>query len=48
VASCFRADQRKKEFVDYLREEILPPYEQPFMAAVAALPRQSKAVRAGS
>jgi hypothetical protein len=36
-------DKRKKEFVDYLRKEILQRYDEPFMQAVSALPRQDLA-----
>jgi hypothetical protein len=38
-----RTDKRKKEFTDYIREEILQGYDQPFMRAISALPRQDLA-----
>jgi hypothetical protein len=38
-----RTEKRKKEFADYMRKEILQGYDQPFMGAVAALPRQDLA-----
>ena len=38
-----RIEKRKKEFADYMREEILQGYDQPFMGAVSALPRQDLA-----
>lgn len=38
-----RTDKRKKEFTDYMRKEILQGYDQPFMGAVSALPRQDLA-----
>jgi hypothetical protein len=36
-----RIEKRKKEFIDYMRKEIL--LDQPFMGAVSALPRQDLA-----
>ena len=36
-------EKRKKEFVDYLRKEIQQRYDEPFMQAVSALPRQDLA-----
>jgi hypothetical protein len=38
-----RIEKRKKEFADYLRDEIEQRYDEPFMQAVAALPRQDLA-----
>jgi hypothetical protein len=38
-----RIEKRKKEFADYMREEILQPHDQPYMGAVSALPRQDLA-----
>ncbi len=38
-----RVEKRKKEFVDYMRREVLEGYDQPFMGAVSALPRQDLA-----
>ncbi len=38
-----RIEKRKREFADHLRKEILQDYDQPFMAAVSALPRQDLA-----
>ena len=38
-----RTDKRKKEFADYMREEIMQGYDQPFMGAVSALRRQDLA-----
>ncbi len=36
-------EKRKKEFADYMRDEIQQRYDQPFMDAVSALPRQDLA-----
>lgn len=36
-------EKKKKKFDDYMREEILQRYDQPFMGAVSALPRQDLA-----
>lgn len=36
-------EKRQKEFADYMRKEILQGYDQPFMGAVSALPRQDLA-----
>jgi hypothetical protein len=36
-------DKRQKEFADYMCKEILQGYDQPFMGAVSALPRQDLA-----
>jgi hypothetical protein len=38
-----RIEKRKKEFADYLRDEIQRRYDEPFMQAVSALPRQDLA-----
>ena len=38
-----RTEKRKSEFAKYIREEILERYDQPFMEAVSALPRQDLA-----
>ena len=38
-----RIEKRKKKFANYIREEILQRYDQPFMGAVSALPRQDLA-----
>ena len=38
-----RVEKRKKEFADYMRDEIQQRYDQPFMDAVSALPRQDLA-----
>ena len=38
-----RIEKRKKKFASYIREEILQRYDQPFMGAVSALPRQDLA-----
>ena len=38
-----RIEKRKKKFAGYMREEILQRYDQPFMGAVSALPRQDLA-----
>ena len=38
-----RIERRKKKFASYIREEILQRYDQPFMGAVSALPRQDLA-----
>jgi hypothetical protein len=38
-----RIEKRKKEFADYMRKEVLQGYDQPFMGAVSALPRQDLA-----
>jgi hypothetical protein len=38
-----RIEKRKKEFADYMRDEIQQRYDQPFMDAVSALPRQDLA-----
>ncbi len=35
--------ERKKKFAGYMREEIVQGYDQPFMSAVSALPRQDLA-----
>ena len=37
------ASRRKKKIASYIREEILQRYDQPFMGAVSALPRQDLA-----
>lgn len=36
-------EKRQKELADYMREETLQGYDQPFMGAVSALPRQDLA-----
>ena len=36
-------EKRKKEFADYMRKEIQQRYDEPFMDAVSALPRQDLA-----
>ncbi len=38
-----RIEKRKKKFASYIREEILQRYDQPFMGAISALPRQDLA-----
>ena len=38
-----RTDNRKKELTNYMRDEILQGYDQPFMGAVSALPLQNLA-----
>ena len=38
-----RIEKRKKKFANYIREEILQRYDQPFMGAVSALPRRDLA-----
>ncbi len=38
-----RMEKRKKEFADYMRDEIQQRYDRPFMDAVSALPRQDLA-----
>jgi hypothetical protein len=38
-----RIEKKKKDFAGYIREEILQRYDQPFMGAVSALPRQDLA-----
>ena len=38
-----RIEKRKKEFSDYLRDEIQQRYDEPFMQAISALPRQDLA-----
>jgi hypothetical protein len=38
-----RIEKRKKEFAEYMREEIVQGYDEPFMQAVSALPRQDLA-----
>jgi hypothetical protein len=38
-----RIEKRKKAFADYMRKEVLQGYDQPFMGAVSALPRQDLA-----
>jgi len=38
-----RIEKRKKEFADYVRDEIEQRYDEPFMQAVSALPRQDLA-----
>ena len=38
-----RTEKRKKDFAEYLRKETLQAYDQPFMGAVAALPRRDLA-----
>ncbi len=38
-----RIEKRKKEFAEYLQTEIQEDYDQPFMGAVSALPRQDLA-----
>ncbi len=38
-----RIEKRRKEFADYMRDEIQQRYDQPFMDAVSALPRQDLA-----
>jgi hypothetical protein len=38
-----RIEKRKKEFADYMRDEIQQRYDQPFMDSVSALPRQDLA-----
>jgi hypothetical protein len=38
-----RLEKRRKEFADYIRDEIQQRYDQPFMDAVSALPRQDLA-----
>jgi hypothetical protein len=38
-----RTEKKKKEFAEYMHKEILQDYDQPFMGAVAALPRQDLA-----
>jgi hypothetical protein len=38
-----RIEKRKKEFAGYMRDEIVERYDQPFMGAVSALPRQDLA-----
>jgi hypothetical protein len=38
-----RVEKKKTEFSDYMRKEILRGYDQPFMGAISALPRQDLA-----
>ena len=38
-----RIEKRKQEFADYMRKEVLQDYDQPFMGAISALPRQDLA-----
>jgi hypothetical protein len=42
------AKKAKREFAEYMRHEILEGYDQPFMGAVSALPRQDLAKMAES